>query len=71
MGSFTTKRNIILNPELVQAAKACIVYVIIHELCYLSQKPHQSLLGPTKQRNARLGKAENKVGEVYGLMMFK
>ena len=32
------------------------------------QKPHQSLLRPTKQRNARLGEMENEVGEVYGLM---
>jgi len=39
-GSCTTKGKIILNPELIKAPKACIEYVIIHELCHLIHKHH-------------------------------
>ena len=39
-GSCTTKGRIILNPELIKAPKACIQYVIIHELCHLVHKHH-------------------------------
>ena len=39
-GSCTPQGNIILNPELIQAPKACIEYVIIHELCHLVHRYH-------------------------------
>lgn len=34
-GSCSTDGNILLNTELIKASKACIEYVIIHELCHL------------------------------------
>ncbi len=39
-GSCTPKGKIILNPELMKAPKACIKYVIIHELCHLIHHDH-------------------------------
>jgi len=39
-GSCTEKHKIILNPELIKAPKACIEYVIIHELCHLVHHNH-------------------------------
>jgi len=39
-GSCTPKGKIILNPELMKAPKACIEYVIIHELCHLIHHDH-------------------------------
>lgn len=39
-GSCTPKGKIILNPELMKAPKACIEYVIIHELCHLIYHDH-------------------------------
>ena len=39
-GSCTPKGKIILNPELIKAPKACIEYVVIHELCHLIHKNH-------------------------------
>jgi predicted metal-dependent hydrolase len=39
-GSCTPKGKIILNPELIKAPKACIEYVIIHELCHLVYRDH-------------------------------
>jgi predicted metal-dependent hydrolase len=39
-GSCTPKGKIILNPELIKAPKACIEYVIVHELCHLVHKNH-------------------------------
>lgn len=39
-GSCTPKGKIILNPELIKAPKACIEYVIVHELCHLVYKNH-------------------------------
>ena len=39
-GSCTPKGKIILNPELIKAPKACIEYVIIHELCHLIHLDH-------------------------------
>jgi len=39
-GSCTPKGKIILNPELIKAPKACIEYVIVHELCHLVYPNH-------------------------------
>lgn len=39
-GSCTPKGKIILNPELIKAPRACIEYVIIHELCHLVYHDH-------------------------------
>lgn len=39
-GSCTPRGKIILNPELIKAPKACIEYVIIHELCHLVHPNH-------------------------------
>lgn len=39
-GSCTPKGKIILNPELIKAPKACIEYVITHELCHLVHHDH-------------------------------
>ncbi|CAN5561456.1 SprT family zinc-dependent metalloprotease [soil metagenome] len=39
-GSCTTKGKVILNPELIKAAKGSIEYVIIHELCHLVYHNH-------------------------------
>lgn len=39
-GSCTERGKIILNPELIKAPKACIEYVIVHELCHLVYRHH-------------------------------
>ncbi len=39
-GSCTPKGKIILNPELIKAPRACIEYVITHELCHLVHHDH-------------------------------
>jgi len=39
-GSCTGKGKVILNPELIKAPKACIEYVIVHELCHLIYHDH-------------------------------
>lgn len=39
-GSCSSQGNIILNPELIKAPKACIEYVINHELCHLVHRNH-------------------------------
>ena len=39
-GSFSRKGGITLNLELIKAPRACIEYVIIHELCHLLHPNH-------------------------------
>ncbi len=39
-GSCSNKGRVLLNPELIKAPKACIEYVIIHELCHLVHRDH-------------------------------
>src|SRR5690625_7273024 len=39
-GSCSANGNIILNPELIKAPKACIEYVINHELCDMIHSNH-------------------------------
>lgn len=39
-GSCTPNGKIWLNPELIKAPKACIEYIIIHELCHLIHPNH-------------------------------
>lgn len=39
-GSCSVKGNLILNPHLIKAPKECIDYVILHELCHISEHNH-------------------------------
>lgn len=39
-GSFLNKDKILLNPKLIGVSKACIDYVITHELCHMKYKNH-------------------------------
>jgi predicted metal-dependent hydrolase len=39
-GSCSVKGNLMLNPHLVKAPKECIDYVILHELCHISEHNH-------------------------------
>ena len=39
-GSCSNHGRILLNPELIKAPKACIEYVIVHELCHLVNRDH-------------------------------
>jgi predicted metal-dependent hydrolase len=39
-GSCTPKRNLVLNTELIRASRACIDYVVTHELCHLLVPDH-------------------------------
>lgn len=39
-GSFTSKGNILLNPDLIKHPVYCIDYVIIHELCHIRYPQH-------------------------------
>jgi predicted metal-dependent hydrolase len=39
-GSCSNNGQILLNSELIKAPKACIEYVIIHELCHLIHRDH-------------------------------
>ena len=39
-GSCSTKGNLMLNPHLIKAAKECIDYVRLHELCHIAEHNH-------------------------------
>lgn len=39
-GSCSPKGEVLLNPHLVKAPKACIEYVVVHELCHLKEHNH-------------------------------
>jgi predicted metal-dependent hydrolase len=39
-GSCSSKGSLMLNPHLVKAPKECIDYVILHELCHISEHNH-------------------------------
>jgi len=39
-GSCSPKGDVLLNPYLVKAPKACIEYVVAHELCHLREHNH-------------------------------
>ena len=39
-GSCSPKGTLLLNPDLVKAPKACIEYVVAHELCHLKEHNH-------------------------------
>ncbi|SPA36222.1 conserved hypothetical protein [Cupriavidus taiwanensis] len=39
-GSCSPKGEVLLNPHLVKAPKACIEYVVAHELCHLKENNH-------------------------------
>jgi len=41
-GSFLNKDKIFLNPKLIHTSKDCIDYVIVHELCHLKYKKHNT-----------------------------
>jgi predicted metal-dependent hydrolase len=39
-GSCSSKGNLLLNPHLIKAPKECIDYVILHELCHITEYNH-------------------------------
>lgn len=41
-GSCSPKGEILLNPQLVKAPRACIEYVVFHELCHLKEHNHSA-----------------------------
>jgi predicted metal-dependent hydrolase len=49
-GSCSTKGQILLNPELIKAPKACIEYVVIHELCHLVHRDHTQAFFDLQQK---------------------
>ena len=49
-GSCSTNGRILLNPELIKAPKACIEYVIIHELCHLVHRDHTKAFFELQQK---------------------
>jgi hypothetical protein len=49
-GSCSTNGRILLNPELIKAPKACIEYVIIHELCHLVHRDHTNAFFNLQQK---------------------
>ena len=49
-GSCSPKGRILLNPELIKAPKACIEYVIVHELCHLVHQDHTKAFFDLQER---------------------
>lgn len=49
-GSCSTKGRILLNPELIKAPRACIEYVVIHELCHLVHRGHTQAFFDLQQK---------------------
>lgn len=49
-GSCSVKGQILLNPELIKAPKACIEYVVIHELCHLVHRDHTQAFFDLQQK---------------------
>lgn len=49
-GSCSVKGQILLNPELIRAPKACIEYVVIHELCHLVHRDHTQAFFDLQQK---------------------
>lgn len=49
-GSCSPKKNILLNWELIKAPKACIEYVIVHELCHLVHPNHSKRFFKLQQK---------------------
>ena len=49
-GSCSTKGRIFLNPELIKAPKACIEYVVVHELCHLVHRDHTKAFFDVQQK---------------------
>lgn len=49
-GSCSTNGRILLNPELIKAPKACIEYVIVHELCHLVHRDHTKVFFDLQQK---------------------
>lgn len=41
-GSCTVKNKLIFNPKLIHVPKRCIEYVVMHELCHLMHKNHNT-----------------------------
>lgn len=41
-GSCTIKNKLIFNPKLIHTPKRCIEYVVMHELCHIVHKHHNS-----------------------------
>jgi len=68
-GSCNTKNKITLNRELIKMPLRCIDYVIIHEICHLIYRNHDSafynlltsILPDWKQRKLLLEKSINKI----------
>lgn len=66
-GSWTRRRGIWLNPELVQAPASCIDYVVTHELCHAVHGNHgkkfyellRRVMPDWEQRKARLERIGN------------
>lgn len=64
-GSLSRAGNMTLNVRLVQAPRACIEYVIVHELCHAVHRDHdsrffrllESVMPDWKKRKARLESA--------------
>jgi predicted metal-dependent hydrolase len=65
-GSCTPKGKIILNPELIKTPKACIEYVIIHELCHLVHHGHNQKFFDLQAKECPLWERWKKKLEQFG-----